>query len=140
LDRIKTEQRSKIMSAIRSKDTRPEVLLRKALWAKGMRFRKQYGKERIDVAFPSHKLAIFVDGCFWHGCPIHSRLPKSHKEYWHPKLKRNRERDKAKEERLELEGWRILRFWEHEMKSLDPIIKKIQIALNRDTSFARLNR
>jgi DNA mismatch endonuclease (patch repair protein) len=75
------------MSAIRSENTKPEIALRRALWARGWRYRKHYGKEKIDIAFPSKKLAIFLDGCFWHGCPLHSHLPKSHKEYWHLKLK-----------------------------------------------------
>jgi DNA mismatch endonuclease (patch repair protein) len=132
VDRITKEQRSRIMSAIRSKNTKPEVALRKALWAEGLRFRIQYGKEKIDIAFPSRKLAIFVDGCFWHGCPYHSRLPKTRKDYWYPKLKRNIERDKAKEERLKLENWKIMRFWEHQLKDLHAIVDKIQTALKED--------
>lgn len=129
VDRISKEKRSKIMSAIRSENTKPEIALRKALWAKGLRFRVYYGKEKIDIAFPSKKLAIFVDGCFWHGCPIHSHLPKSHKEYWHPKLKRNIERDKAKNRLLERDGWKVLRFWEHELKEMEQVIDKIQDSL-----------
>jgi len=125
VDRVSKEKRSKIMSAIRSENTTPEVTLRKALWAKGLRFRIYYGKEKIDIAFPSKKLAIFIDGCFWHGCPIHSHLPKSHLNYWHPKLKKNIERDKAKSARLETEGWKIMRFWEHEIVNLDYVVKKI---------------
>ncbi len=70
-----------------------------------------------------------VDGYFWHGCPIHSHLPKSHKEYWHPKLKRNMERDKAKNKRLEVNGWIVLRFWEHELKDADEVASKIENAL-----------
>lgn len=132
MDRITKEQRSKIMSAIRSKNTKPEVTLRKALWAKGLRFRIHYGKEKIDIAFPRKKLAIFIDGCFWHGCPEHSRLPKTRKNYWHPKLKRNIERDRAKEERLKSEGWKIMRFWEHELKDLNAIMDKIQTALKEE--------
>lgn len=88
MDKISKEKRSKVMSAIRSEDTKPEMLLRKALWAKGLRYRVHYGKEKIDIAFPSIRLAVFVDGCFWHGCPQHSHLPKSNESYWHPKLKK----------------------------------------------------
>jgi DNA mismatch endonuclease (patch repair protein) len=117
------------MSSIRSENTKPEIILRKALWARGLRFRKYYCKEKIDIAFPSRKLAIFVDGCFWHGCSIHSHLPKSHKEYWHPKLKMNMERDKAKNKRLEVSGWKVLRFWEHELKDINEVASKIQNAL-----------
>jgi DNA mismatch endonuclease, patch repair protein len=126
VDRITKEKRSKIMSAIRSKDTTPEIMLRKALWAIGLRFRIQYCKEKIDIAFPSKKLAIFVDGCFWHGCPIHSHLPKSNKSYWLPKLQRNIERAKAKDERLREEGWTILHFWEHELADIGKIASMIR--------------
>jgi DNA mismatch endonuclease (patch repair protein) len=117
------------MSAIHSRNTIPEVTLRKALWARGFRFRVHYGKEKIDIAFPSNKLAVFVDGCFWHRCPIHSHLPKSHEDYWHPKLKKNIERDQAKNNRLESEGWKVLRFWEHELQELNKILNKIQLEL-----------
>lgn len=129
VDRISKEKRSKIMSAIHSENTKPEITLRKALWSKGLRFRIYYGKEKVDIAFPSRKLAIFVDGCFWHGCPIHSHLPRSHENYWHPKLRRNMERDQAKNKRLEAEGWKVLRFWEHELGDLDRVLNKVQIEL-----------
>lgn len=119
------------MSAIRSENTQPEITLRKALWARGSRFRVHYGKEKIDIAFPSKKLAIFVDGCFWHACPEHSHLPRTNKSYWHPKLKRNVERDKAKEERLKTEGWTVLRFWEHELKDIGRILNRIQAVLEQ---------
>ena len=118
------------MSAIQSKNTKPELRLRKALWAKVLRFRVQYGKEKIDIAFPSKKIAVFVDGCFWHGCPIHSHLPKSNEEYWVPKLKKNIERDKAKNERLEAEGWKVLRFWEHELTKCGEVVKKIEYEID----------
>lgn len=117
------------MAAIRSKNTKPELALRRALWRRGLRFRVYYGKEKIDIAFPSKKVAIFVDGCFWHGCPIHSHLPKSHKNYWHPKLKRNLERDQAKNQRLKTEGWKVLRFWEHELTNMELVLSKIADAL-----------
>lgn len=126
VDKVSKETRSKIMSAIRSKNTKPEVSLRKALWAKGFRYRAQYGKEKIDIAFPSMKVAIFVDGCFWHGCPIHSHIPKSNKGYWVPKLKKNIERDLTNNSKLKTEGWIVLRFWEHELNNVDAVIKQIE--------------
>lgn len=135
-DRISKEKRSKIMSAIRSVNTKPEITLRKALWAKGLRFRRQHGKEKIDIAFPSQKLAIFIDGCFWHGCPIHSHMPKSNQEYWLPKLKKNIERDKSKNERLKADGWQIMRFWEHELTNVEYIASKIQMALEHSRKHA----
>jgi len=122
------------MSAIRSKNTKPEVTLRKALWSHGLRYRIHYGKEKVDIAFPSQKLAIFVDGCFWHGCPIHSHLPKSHKSYWHPKLKKNKERDDAKKRRLADEGWKILRVWEHEIEDLNGVLARIRNELMEGNS------
>ncbi len=126
VDRISKEKRSKIMSAIRSKNTRPEVAVRKALWAKGFRFRIHYGKEKIDIAFPSKKIAIFVDGCFWHGCPLHFRPPKSNKQYWYPKLEKNVQRAKEKDERLLKQEWKILHFWEHEIINVEKVVKKIE--------------
>ena len=126
VDRISPEKRSKIMSAIASKNTKPELSLRKALWSKGFRFRVHYGKEKIDIAFPSKKIAVFVDGCFWHSCPTHSHIPKSNQSYWIPKLRKNKERDFETTKKLETDGWTVLRFWEHELTNLPKIIKKLK--------------
>lgn len=131
VDKFSIEKRSMIMSAIRSKDTGPEVILRKALWAQGLRFRKHYGAEKIDITFPSLKIAIFVDGCFWHGCPIHSHIPKSNENYWRPKLQKNIERDKIKENRLSQNGWKVIRFWEHELVNTDSVVAKIKAAMEK---------
>lgn len=111
--------RSKLMSRIKSKGTSPEIALRKALWYSGMRYRVQYGKEKIDIAFPGKKVAVFVDGCFWHSCPVHGHIPKSNLGYWKPKLERNVQRAEAKDARLAESGWAALHFWEHDVKS-DP--------------------
>lgn len=129
VDRITKEQRSKIMSAIRSENTKPEIALRKALFTKGYRYRIHYGKKKIDIAFPAKKVAIFVDGCFWHGCPFHSHIPDSNKEYWLPKLKRNKERDKKTTKMLETDGWSVLRFWEHELDDITKTVQKIEAKL-----------
>lgn len=135
-DRISKEQRSKVMSSIRSKDTVPEITLRKALWARGLRFRVHYGPEKIDIAFPSRKVAVFVDGCFWHGCPEHSHMPETNVGYWGPKLVRNKERDAATTRKLESEGWKVVRVWEHEVN--DPcIIEKIKKELRAPPSASR---
>jgi DNA mismatch endonuclease (patch repair protein) len=114
------------MAAIHSENTRPEMILRKALWAKGLRFRIYYGKEKIDIAFPSKKVAVFVDGCFWHSCPLHSHIPKSNEEYWLPKLQKNTERDKETTKKLEAKGWKVLRFWEHEKVDFENVVGKIE--------------
>jgi DNA mismatch endonuclease (patch repair protein) len=117
------------MSAIKSENTKPERILRMALWSHGLRFRKHYGLEKIDIAFPSTKVAVFVDGCFWHGCPIHSHIPKSNQQYWLPKLKRNIERDQLTNEKLRLNGWVVLRFWEHELQDMEKVLIKIEACL-----------
>lgn len=116
MDVFSKKKRSEIMSAIRSKHTKPELFLRGILRENKVKYKLHYGKEKIDVAIPSKKLAIFVDGCFWHGCPKHSNIPKSNKAYWIPKLKRNIERAKEKDIRLKSKGWKVIHLWEHDMK------------------------
>jgi DNA mismatch endonuclease (patch repair protein) len=111
--------RSRIMSRIRGKHTKPEIILRKILSTEGIRYRLHYkiANKQIDIAFPSKRIAVFVDGCFWHGCPKHCKLPKSNRGYWLPKIKRNRERDKETTAMLKKGGWRVIRVWEHSIKS-----------------------
>lgn len=114
-------QRSRCMSRIRSENTKPEIALRRLLFASGLRFRtklKLPGKP--DIVFTRAKLAVFIDGCFWHGCPKHGTRPKSNSAYWNVKLDRNRERDLAVTARLLAEGWQVLRYWEHQINE-DPI-------------------
>lgn len=112
--------RSRNMRAIRRTDTKPEVRLRSALHALGFRYRKDFpirvdGKLiRPDIAFTRRKLAVFVDGCFWHSCPEHGRTPGANESYWSPKLRRNAERDREQTQLLETAGWQVLRIWEHE--------------------------
>ena len=121
--------RSQQMSRIRGKHTTPEKLLRSALWAAGMRYRLHartpFG--RPDIVFPRRKLAIFVDGCFWHGCPDHYVRPRSREEFWIGKLRQNIERDRRQTSALEAAGWRVLRVWEHDVvhsaASIIPIVK-----------------
>ena len=106
------------MSHIKRRDTKPERLLRSSLWLRGLRYRVDVKLPgRPDIAFTRARLAIFVDGCFWHGCPVHGRTPNSNRDYWEPKLRRNVERDRANEEKLKEMGWIVLRFWEHEVKN-----------------------
>jgi DNA mismatch endonuclease (patch repair protein) len=111
------ETRSKNMAAIRSRNTGIEVRLRKALWASGIRgYRLHYqlpGKP--DVVFPRSRLAIFVDGCFWHRCPKCFQMPKTRLDYWTPKIAHNVARDAFISQTLQSEGWKVLRFWEHEI-------------------------
>ena len=116
----RSETVTKAMRANRRTNTSPEVALRSELHRRGKRFRKDYpfvGAEiriRIDIVFPRHQLAIFVDGCFWHGCPEHYRAPQVNQDYWLPKLQRNMERDREVSEALRAAGWSVVRVWEHE--------------------------
>lgn len=111
------ETRSKNMAAIRSQNTGIEIQLRKALWAAGIRgYRLHYqlpGKP--DIVFLRSRFVIFVDGCFWHQCPKCFRMPKTRLDYWIPKIARNVARDAFINEILQREGWKVLRFWEHEI-------------------------
>lgn len=111
--------RSATMRAVRSKDTQPESAVRSALHRLGYRFRKDYkvraaGRLRsLDIAFPSEGLAVLIDGCFWHQCPEHGSVPKTNRNYWVPKLQRNVERDELVNASLRMNGWTVVRIWEH---------------------------
>ncbi|CQR63857.1 NaeI very short patch repair endonuclease [Streptomyces leeuwenhoekii] len=107
------------MSRQPSKDTRVELAVRRLLHAAGMRYNVEYPvpgmpRRRMDVAFPRLKIAVLIDGCFWHGCPRHATQPKANAEWWRNKLDRNMARDRETTEHLVAEGWTVLRFWEHE--------------------------
>jgi DNA mismatch endonuclease (patch repair protein) len=99
--------------------TGPEVLLRQELHRRGLRFRINLRAlpGRPDIAFTAARIAVFVDGCFWHSCPDHGILPKNNREWWREKLARNVERDREKDIQLENMGWTILHVWEHERPS-----------------------
>lgn len=116
-DVLSPAQRKYCMSRIRGINTTPEVLLRKALWVRRLRYRlRQKIIGRPDLVFPRLKLAIFVDGCFWHGCPRHGVLPKNNARFWATKLARNRARDRQVNKVLSSNGWKVVRFWEHEIE------------------------
>lgn len=108
------------MAANRKRDTRPERLLRSALHRRGLRYRVDLkigsgrSAPRPDVAFMKARVAVFLDGCFWHGCPEHGVKPTKNAAYWSAKLARNQERDAANTAVLEAAGWRVVRVWEHE--------------------------
>ncbi|GAA1200192.1 very short patch repair endonuclease [Pseudonocardia alaniniphila] len=113
--------RSRNMQANRRTDTKPETRLRSALHRRGLRFRKDLllrlgGGVRVrpDIVFTARKVAVFVDGCFWHVCPEHGRYPSTNDWYWSPKLRRNIERDRTVDGALRDAGWRVVRIWEHE--------------------------
>jgi DNA mismatch endonuclease (patch repair protein) len=105
------------MQATRQRDTPGEIALRKALRALGLRYRIDVTlpgtRRRADVAFVRARVAVFVDGCFWHGCPKHGTWPKTNAAWWRSKIEGNRLRDKNTDVTLRIAGWTVLRFWEH---------------------------
>ncbi|MGM1018269.1 MAG: very short patch repair endonuclease [Actinomycetota bacterium] len=106
------------MRGNRRRDTKPELAVRRLIHAAGLRYRVDFapigGRSRADIVFTRARVAIYIDGCFWHGCPIHATYPKRNSDYWLPKLQRNVERDRESDARLQRAGWTVLRFWEHE--------------------------
>lgn len=107
------------MIANRRRDTSPEWKVRRLLHARGLRYRVDLPlpfdkRRRADITFTRAKVVVFIDGCFWHGCPQHYVAPKSHPEYWGPKIEANAARDAQTTRQLEDLGWTVLRFWEHE--------------------------
>lgn len=127
------------MSKIKSSDTTVELALRREIWKCGFRYRVNYGIEKIDIAFPKAKLAVFVDGCFWHSCPVHGHIPKSNLDYWAKKLAKNIERAKNKDLRLREEGWTIIHYWEHDIKK-DPQKLAFQTCKKFTSILTGLNR
>lgn len=131
IDKISKERRSENMRAIRSKNTKPELIVRKLLTSLGYRYRlhRKDIPGRPDIAFIGRKKAIFVHGCFWHvhaGCAI-SHIPES--EFWQQKLKRNQERDLTAIVNLKSQGWQWLILWECELKHLDLVSEKLTLFL-----------
>ncbi|MCM2427681.1 very short patch repair endonuclease [Streptomyces sp. RKAG337] len=107
------------MQAIRSRDTKPECLVRQLLHAQGLRYRVAARplpalRRTADIVFRPTKVAVFIDGCYWHGCPEHYVPPKTNPGYWSGKVSGNVARDRDTDEQLRAAGWTVLRFWEHE--------------------------
>jgi DNA mismatch endonuclease, patch repair protein len=113
-----SDEVSRRMKATRQRDTPGELSLRAALTALGLRYRVDYRlpgtRRRADVAFPGRKIAVFVDGCFWHGCPEHGTWPRKNADWWREKIEGNRRRDAECDTVLRDAGWRVFRFWSHE--------------------------
>ncbi|WP_190080545.1 very short patch repair endonuclease [Streptomyces longisporoflavus] len=123
------------MSKQRSRDTKPEVTVRRLLHAAGLRYRLQrrvpgMARNTIDIAFPGPQVAVFIDGCFWHGCPEHATFPKSNPAFWREKINKNAMRDTRTTAHLESLGWTVLRFYTHEDPELvaDQVAKVIRSA------------
>lgn len=128
--------RSRNMAAIRRTDTKPELAVRSALHRRGHRFRKDLRldlgnvRPRPDIVFTRRKVAVFIDGCFWHACPEHSAPPRNNTGYWGPKLQGNVDRDRRYDHALEASGWRVVRAWEHE--PVEEIVAKVETALAKN--------
>jgi len=120
MDKHTPEQRRRNMQAVKNKDSQIELLLRKELWSRGIRYRKNSTKifGKPDIVFIGKKIAVFCDSEFWHGYNWEERKKdfKSHQEFWIPKIERNMQRDKEVTAKLESEGWIVLRFWGNEIK------------------------
>lgn len=121
-DTMTPEQRSRCMAAVKGKDTKPEMIVRKYLFSRGLRFRVQVRKlpGNPDIVLPKYRTVIFVDGCFWHGhdgCK-YFRLPKSNVEFWTAKIERNIARDARCQTELKALGWNVIRVWECEIKAV----------------------
>jgi len=122
--------RSETMARVRSRDTSPELALRRALWSAGLRYRLHRDLPGTpDLAFVRARLAVFVDGCFWHGCPRHYSAPATRSEFWAKKLRGNVDRDRRVEADLAVMGWKSVRIWEHEVRHLDEAVDRIRRAL-----------
>jgi DNA mismatch endonuclease (patch repair protein) len=123
------------MSAIRAKNTKPELQLRSELWARGIKGYRLHWKKapgKPDISFPGRKIAIFVNGCFWHRCSkCEPSMPKSHSHFWEQKFRKNIERDKSKVDVLKQQAWKVLIFWECELKKdLDGCTERISKLLS----------
>ncbi|MGP8317844.1 very short patch repair endonuclease, partial [Bacillus subtilis] len=139
-DNVSKEKRSNTMKAVKSKNTKIEKVVSKEIWGRGIRFRKNVKnlEGKPDIAIKKYKIVIFIDSCFWHGCPLHGRIPKSNVEFWNNKIKRNIERDKSINQYYRRKGWNILRIWEHDLnkkkfsQTIDEIEEWIKIIKSKE--------
>lgn len=133
-DKLSPSQRSDLMSKVRSKNTKPEIEVRKLVYSLGYRYRLHVKSlpGSPDMAFKGRRKVIFINGCFWHGhnCPSGMNQPKSNTDYWIPKIKKNIDRDKKNQKRIVELGWRVLLIWECELKDIPSLKRKIQDFLN----------
>jgi DNA mismatch endonuclease (patch repair protein) len=126
------EKRSEVMSRIKGKGNKDTELAMIKILQKhhlaGWR-RNQVVIGKPDFIFPKQRVALFVDGCFWHGCPKHSNIPQNNREFWEKKLMGNMDRDKLVSRELRKVGWKVVRVWEHELSNSDRVVKRILAAL-----------
>lgn len=130
MDTLKSGERSRIMSLVRAKDTRPEKIVRSLVHSLGYRYlihvRSLPGSP--DLVFPSRRAVIFVSGCFWHRhtCPNGRRLPKTRTRWWREKLEANRRRDQAQHRKLRRRGWRVMVIWECQLRDLPRVARRVK--------------
>ena len=127
------------MSRQARRDTLPELALRKELHRRGLRFRVDHPlpgmpRRRADITFTRRRIAVFVDGCFWHACPAHGTAPVSNAEWWAEKLNANVRRDRETDAHLGNLGWRVMRFWEHEspLAAADAVAETLRVEASRE--------
>ena len=130
MDTLTKKQRSERMALIHAKHTKPEIRVRKLIFAMGFRYRLHWGRlpGRPDIVFIGRKKVIFVHGCFWHlhrGCK-NTRIPKSKKDFWVPKLEGNRQRDRKNERKLIKMGWKVMIIWECQTSNIESLTKSIK--------------
>lgn len=133
MDTVSPEVRSRTMRAVKGKNSSLEMKFRRALWAagvRGWRLHKSSMPGKPDLIFSRSRVVVFIDSCFWHGCPAHLRMPKSNLDYWEAKIARNRARDRSATRELKSHGWSVLRFWEHDIRNdLKGSVSKLQSAI-----------
>ena len=122
------------MQATGQRDTPAEMAIRRILHARGHRYRVDFRpvrhlRSKADIVFTRLKLAVYVDGCFWHGCPVHATIPTKNRVFWYEKIEANRERDERVSSALRAAGWEVLRIWEHEEPQR--AVERVQAALER---------
>lgn len=133
-DKFSPAFRSRVMSRVPHQNTAPEVALRRGLWERGLRYRVQHkvAGVKVDIAFPGRQVAVFVDGCFWHGCNKHYVAPVNRADYWREKLERNIGRDLRNNRDLQDRGWTVVRVWTHEFRNdCRQVCDRILRVLNR---------
>ncbi len=127
-DTVSRESRSRTMAAIRSSNTGPEVrfgIVLQESCSLGFNVNDKSLTGCPDFVFPGPRVTVFLDSCFWHGCPKHLRLPSSNVHYWIEKIGRNIERDKVVSKQLRKEGWKVVRVWEHELKDEQKLLRRL---------------
>ena len=124
------------------RDTKPELALRRAVWKIGLRYRVDIApissRRRADLVFTRAKVAVFVDGCFWHSCPTHATTPKANRDWWVDKLETNVRRDRDTDNRLAAAGWTVIRVWEHE--AVDAAAERIALVVRARPTSAKVRR